>query len=68
MNGLSNRRSLWSVHDATMRMPRGMEAEEIAILGKNHPPFSTSLLHMGGIGCAEETCFTHCLDINASFA
>jgi hypothetical protein len=68
MNGLSNRRSLWGIHNATMRIPSSMETEEIAILCKNHPPFSTGSLYMYGIGCAEETCFTHCLDINASFA
>ena len=51
-----------------MKMPGSMETEEIAILRKNHPPFSTGLLQMRGIGCTEETCFTHCLDINASFA
>jgi hypothetical protein len=45
-----------------------METEEIAILRKNHPPFSMGSLQMRSIGCAEETCFTHCLDINASFA
>jgi hypothetical protein len=49
-------------------MPGSMETEKIAILRKNHPPFSTGSLQMRGIGCAEETCFTHCLDINASFA
>ena len=68
MNGFSDRRSLWGIHDATMRMPGSMETEKIAILRKNHPPFSTGSLQMRGIGCAEETCFTHCLDINASFA
>jgi len=45
-----------------------METEEIAILRKNHPPFSTGSLHMRGIGCAEEARFSHCFDINASFA
>lgn len=68
MNGLSDRRSLWGIHDATMRMSGGMETEEIAILCENHPLFSTGSLYMRGIGCAEETCFTYCLDINASFA
>ena len=51
-----------------MRMPGSMETEEIAILRKNPPPFSTGSLHMRGIGCAPETCLTHCCDINASFA
>ena len=68
MNGLSNRRSLWGIHDATMRMPSSMEPEEIAILRKNHALFSTGSLHMHGIGCAEETRLTHCFDIDASFA
>jgi hypothetical protein len=45
-----------------------METEKIAILRKNHPPFSTGSLHMRSIGCAEEAGFSHCLDINASFA
>lgn len=68
VNGFSNRRSLWGIHDATMWMSRGMETEEIAILRKNEALFSTGSLHMRGIGCAPETWFTQCLDINASFA
>jgi hypothetical protein len=35
MNGLSNRRSLWGIHNATMRIPSSMETEEIAILCKD---------------------------------
>ena len=45
-----------------------METEEIAILCKDDAPFSTGSLHMRGIGCAEEACFSHCFDINAAFA
>ena len=68
MNGFSSRRSLWGIHDATMKMSGGMETEEIAILCENHPPFSTGLLQMRSIGCAEEARLSHCFDINASFA
>lgn len=68
MNGLSDRRALWGIHDATIKMPSSMETEEIAILRKNYPPFSTGSLQMRSIGCADETCFTHCFGINASFA
>ena len=68
MNGFSNRYSLWGVHDSAMGMSRSMETEEIAILRKNHALFSTGALYMRGVGCTEKTCFTHCLDINASFA
>jgi hypothetical protein len=49
-------------------MSSGMETEEIAILCKDDALFSTGLLHMRGIGCAEEARFSHCCDINASFA
>jgi hypothetical protein len=49
MNGLSNRRSLWGIHDATMRMPSTMETEEIAILCKDDAPFSTGSLDMSVI-------------------
>jgi hypothetical protein len=45
-----------------------METEEIAILRKNDALFRTGSLYMDGIGCAEETCFTHCFDIDASFS
>ncbi len=68
MDGLSDRRSLCGIHDATMKMPGSMKTEEIAILRNNHPPFSMGSLHMRGIGGAKETCFTHCLDINALLA
>ena len=68
MNGLSNRRSLWGIHDVAMRISSGMETEEIAILCKNDAPFSTGSLYMSVIGCAEEACLNHCFDINASFA
>jgi hypothetical protein len=68
MNGLSNRRALWGIHNATMRMPSRMETEEIAVLCKDDALFSMGSLHMYGIGCAEETSLTYCLDINASFA
>ena len=68
MDGVSNRCSLWGIHDAAMKMSRSMETEEIAVLCKNHAPFSTGLLYMHGIGCAEETRFTKCLDIDASFS
>lgn len=44
MNGLTNRRSLWGIHNATMRMTGSMETEKIAILRKNHPLLSTGLL------------------------
>jgi hypothetical protein len=68
MNGFSNRYSLWGIPDAAMRMSRGMETEEIAILCKDDSLFSTGSLHMRGIGCAEEARFSHCFDINVSFA
>ncbi len=45
-----------------------METEKIAILCKNDALFNTGSLHMRGIGCAEEARFSHCFDIDASFA
>jgi len=41
-----------------------METEEIAILCKDDALFSTGSRHR----CAEEARFSHCFDINASFA
>ena len=67
MNGLTNRRALWGIHDAAIGCRAALRRRK-SLSCEKHALFSTGSLHMRGIGCAEDVRLTHCFDIDVFFA